>query len=127
MLELIRFQLLTQYCYWPGMNGFISRWIKTCEVCQRQKIDRQKKFIYMGKHESGYPWQKIHIDYVGPFKRSDAGNKYILTIIDHFSKYAEAYPVIAADGVSTAKILEDEIFFRYGFLKLSILTEVHAF
>ena len=108
-------QLLTQYCYWPGMNGFISRWIKTCEVCQRQKIDRQKKFNYVGKHENGYPWQKIHIDFVGPFKRSDAGNKYILTIIDHFSKYAEAYPVIAADGVSTAKILEDEIFFRYGF------------
>ena len=107
-------KLLTPYCYWQGMQGFISRYCKTCEICQKKKINRQKTFNFIGKHEAGYPWKTIHMDYVGPLQRSDEGNKYILTVIDRFSKFAEAFPVVSADGETTAKIIEDEIIHRYG-------------
>ena len=39
------------------------------------------------------PMQIVSMDLVGPFSVSPTGNKYILTIIDHFTGWGEAYPI----------------------------------
>ena len=40
------------------------------------------------------PWYHVAIDFIGPITpTSQKGNRYILTISDYFTKYAEAIPL----------------------------------
>ncbi|UYV81786.1 K02A2.6-like [Cordylochernes scorpioides] len=41
----------------------------------------------------GAPFERISIDVVGPFPKSDLGNKYILVIMDYFTKWPVAVPI----------------------------------
>lgn len=60
------------------------------------------------------PWSHVHFDHVGPLPTTDNGNEYILTIVDRFTRYAEAFPVKDINSEETAKILVDKIICRYG-------------
>jgi len=42
------------------------------------------------------------------------GNKFIVTVLDHFTKYAFAFPVCAHDAVTVAKHLVERVFLVYG-------------
>ena len=49
-------------------------------------------------------WQKIAIDLIGPYTDdngkplSDAGYRYVLTVIDFFSNYTEAFPLFTKNA-----------------------------
>ena len=50
-----------------------------------------------------HPWQKLAVDLVGPMPETRAGNKWILVITDHFTRWQKAIavpnataPVVAA-------------------------------
>ena len=51
------------------------------------------------------PWFHVAIDFIGPISpRSQLGNQYILTLIDYFTKWAEAIalPNKEAQGVANS-------------------------
>jgi len=49
-----------------------------------------------------------------PLSLSEKGNKYILTITDHFTKWVEVFPLHETSSVSLATVLVDEVVSRYG-------------
>ena len=42
---------------------------------------------------SSYPFQRLHIDIVGPLPRTKRGNRYTLTAQCSFTKWVEAYAI----------------------------------
>ena len=52
-----------------------------------------------------YPMEIIDIDTVGPFVTSDNGNTYIVTVIDWYTSWLEAYPVQNKEANTIAKEL----------------------
>lgn len=53
-----------------------------------------------------YPWFQIGIDFIGPISpASTHGNKYILTLCDYFSKWAEAFALPTKDASGVALTL----------------------
>ena len=40
-------------------------------------------------YHAGYLMERVHIDLLGPFTESSRGNKYILVMVDQFSKWLE--------------------------------------
>jgi len=64
----------------------------------------------------GYPWEKIGIDVTGPHPRSSKGNVYIITAIDHFTKYAFAMPARNHEATTVARFLVDKIITQFGAL-----------
>ena len=38
--------------------------------------------------------ERVHMDILGPFTKSKKGNAYILMIIDQFTKWIEAIPLL---------------------------------
>ena len=54
------------------------------------------------------------MDITGPHPRSRNGNEYILTVVDLFSKWAEAFPIRHHTAPIVAKKLVDNIFVRFG-------------
>jgi len=59
---------------------------------------------------TGEPWERLGIDVTGPHPTSASGNVYILTIIDHFTKWVELFPMRNQEAPTVAKILVDHVF-----------------
>ncbi|KAK3107797.1 hypothetical protein FSP39_022415 [Pinctada imbricata] len=62
----------------------------------------------------GMPLDRLHIDALGPFPESASGNRYILVIVDQFTKWTEAYAVPNISSYVTAKCLVEEFIARFG-------------
>jgi len=62
----------------------------------------------------GRPWQQIAIDVVGPLRETRNGNRWLVCIQDHFTKWPEAFATATHDFETIAKILVREIICRYG-------------
>ncbi len=61
-----------------------------------------------------FPWSDLQIDWVGPLPRSTRGNKYFLTVICEFTKWIECLPAPNDTAETTACLLMNHIFSRFG-------------
>ena len=59
-------------------------------------------------------WSRTHIDFIGPLKEAKNKGKYILLVVDAFSKWPEAFALHSCDAITVAQVLYKEIFIRYG-------------
>ncbi|KAF9754363.1 Retrovirus-related Pol polyprotein from transposon [Nosema granulosis] len=81
--------------YWKEMNKDIEEYVEQCEICQKERPQSKfKDIVPLIANNVGDIWE---IDLVGPFKESEYVFKYVVTMIDHFSKCAEAIPVYTKD------------------------------
>ena len=103
-----------QHFYFPGLLAFTERLLQTCQPCQRKLTKSKDQKGLLVSHQTGYPFQKLSLDFVGPLPTSSNGNKYILTVLDTFTRWLEAFPLRAATADRVVKILVKEIFSRYG-------------
>ena len=46
---------------------------------------------------------------VGPFRRAPSGFTHLLVMVDKFTKWIEAKPVISCDGATAKRFVEDVI------------------
>jgi len=60
------------------------------------------------------PWFRLSIDITGPHPKSTKGNQYILTMVDHFTKWAEAIPIRNHTASTIARQLMVNVFSRFG-------------
>ena len=104
--------------YWPGIMSDVKRFVKSCEICQ-SALGKQG----VTKAPLGHlplieePFSMICVDIVGPIQpRTNAGNRYILTVIDMATRYPEAIPM---KGISTEEVVDKmfEIYCRTGIPK----------
>jgi len=74
--------------YWPKMDENITKYVRSRDVCQRNKVNRHKKFGVREPLEVAMrPWMAISMDFVGGLPKSDGYTK-IWVIVDRFSKMA---------------------------------------
>ena len=50
-------------------------------------------------------WYQVGMDLVGPLPVTSAGNRYIITITDYYTKWAEAFPIEDKTASSVADVL----------------------
>ena len=60
--------------------------VESCESCQRNKLQKQAGIL----HPIVVEPKVWHQDPIGPLQEIPRGNKYIVTLTDYFSKWAEA-------------------------------------
>lgn len=53
--------------------------------------------------EVDQPWKRIYVDFLGPFRASKMQNKYLLIVMDRFSRFVLLKPL---RQVTTAKLIE---------------------
>ena len=63
---------------------------------------------------TGHPGARISMDIVGPIQHTERGNQYILTIVDHFSRFAKAIPLQRHTAQIVAEELTTKWFDEYG-------------
>ena len=101
--------------YWPSIQGDVTRYCKSCDVCQKTvnkgsvpKVPLEKKPLI------DKSFKRVAIDLVGPIgPTSEDGHRYILTLVDFATRYPEAVPLKNIDTETAAEALVD-IFSRLG-------------
>ncbi|UYV71845.1 hypothetical protein LAZ67_9000651 [Cordylochernes scorpioides] len=106
-------KLITQKYFWPKMNQTINHWSKSCLDCQKSKIHRHT----ITKHGI-FPlpstrFEHVHLDIIGPLPHSE-NCTHILTAIDRYSKWPEAFPISDKTAISVAKAFFRGWISRYG-------------
>ena len=98
---------------WHGMRADVKRFIRECPCCQFMNVTALKASIAPFNVSAFYPMDRLNIDHVGPLPEDEDGNRYILVIIDVFSRFVELYPVKTTSAMDFAKCLVNHIG-RYG-------------
>ena len=76
--------------------------------------DTQKKTPLSETDAPPYPFAKVSMDISGPYPTSLSGNKYILSVVDHYSGWPEAFALPDKSADNVAHVVIDEIFPRFG-------------
>ena len=95
---------LEESCHIKNINWKVRNYIKSCHICQLVKTNNEKKEGIMIPITSKEKLEKVFLDICRPFPRSGGRHryKYLIIIMDHFTKFIKLYPVNRA---TTLKIL----------------------
>lgn len=99
------FKSLRSLVRWPYMLRDITKYIKNCKKCQKNKHGKNTKVPMAITSTSSMPFQRVFMDVVGPVPESENGNKYILTFQDDLTKYCMAAAIPNQETVTIAKTL----------------------
>lgn len=85
---------ILQDFWFPGMRRYVRQHVRMCFECLLARNPRGKRPgllhpIPLGRR----PFETVHMDHVGPFVTSRDGNKYILVLVDNFTKFVVLYAV----------------------------------
>lgn len=61
-------------------------YVEKCGICNKNKKPNIKPKAGLGQYRARSPLERIHIGILGPPPVTKRGNKYILMIIDQFTK-----------------------------------------
>ncbi|GBO43325.1 Transposon Tf2-9 polyprotein [Araneus ventricosus] len=87
------FEFIRHKYQWKGMYLDTKNFCEHCEKCLENKPKAKLTQTQMIPKKNLAPGQCIAIDVVGKLPRSTDNKNFILTIIDHYSRYLEAYPL----------------------------------
>lgn len=99
--------LARSHLWWPGVDFDIEKSTKQCLGCQVTRNEPKEAPVHPWEFPSK-PWQRIHVDFAGPFM-----NSMFLVVVDAHSKWPE---VIQMGSTTTSKTIDAlrSIFARYG-------------
>lgn len=100
--------------YWPKMYQNVADYIRSCDTCQHAKKQTTLPRAPLVNMPVEDTFLRLHMDILGPLTTSKQGHKYILLVVDSFSKFPEAFPLKTQESKEIAEVLFAEIFARYG-------------
>ncbi len=108
------FALARERFYWPGMKADIDHYINSVCRCLRQKKPSFNTREPQQSITSTAPFELVSVDFVH-LERSSGGYEYILVIVDHFTRYTQAYPTRNKSAQTAAEKIYNEFIPRFGY------------
>jgi len=102
-------QRVSERFYFPNLSEYIEAYIAICPSCQCSKHSKLKPKVPMGTIESDCVWDLVCIDLWKAGITSKVGNKYVLTVVDAYSKYAFAIPISGKKAKFVASALVSQV------------------
>ncbi|CAC5368131.1 unnamed protein product [Mytilus coruscus] len=96
------------------MNEDIKIHIKGCSVCNRNKALGKRQKAALQTYIAGNPMDRVALDVIGSLPKTKRGNRFILVIGDHFTRWMEAFPLPDHQAEQVAEKLVHEFISRFG-------------
>ena len=107
------FNAIQDQFYWPRFYNDTELFVNSCPVCLRNKEVPRPRYPLKPIEVVPIPFYMIGMDIIGPMKVTTRNNRYILSVIDYFTKFGEAVALPDAKSETISRVLE-EIFARHG-------------
>ena len=108
------FQLIKSRFVWPKMRKDVQLFVRSCESCQKNKINKHIKSNYEKLPTcDNTRFAVLHLDIVGPLPSCE-GYKYLLTMIDRETNWLEVVPLRIITTEKIIKALEETWISRFG-------------
>lgn len=112
--------LARSFVYWPNIDSDLETVARNCTACIQVQKEPKKVKTHFWEYPT-QPWERIHIDFAGPF----FGHTFLL-IIDAHSKWPEVFVVNSTTSNATIKKL-DQVFSSYGLPKVLVSDNAAVF
>ena len=95
----------SKYFFWPKMTSDIKSFVGNCDVCHRSKTGGNPLMPLKTYPTPDSAWETVSMDLVGPLPLTEAGNRFLLVMVDHLSRFCALEPLRTksaedvADGV----------------------------
>ena len=107
--------------YWATCKQDVENWCKTCEFCVSKKGPSGKAKSPLQIYNVGSPFERLQMDILGPLPKSFSGNRFLLVVVDYFTKWVEAFPLRNMRAKTVAEVFVNEVISRHG-----VPQEVHT-
>ena len=104
---------LLDRAYWPGLRGDVQTYIKSCTVCIARKSPCPRK-VPMGHVAVGHRWERVAMDLLDMSVTTSRGNRYVLVIVDCFTRWTETFPLPDKTAQSVADAFFNQVVCRFG-------------
>jgi hypothetical protein len=105
---------LLQRFYWFGVRSDVANWVRKCDACGAIKTPSQHPRAPMGSLAVGGTLDRLATDILGPLPETPRGNRYILVVTDHFTKWVEIFAVPDQTAITCADRILNDVIARYG-------------
>ena len=110
--------LIKRSYWWQGIGKDVARWTRSREACQKAKVHKHTKAPLERLPAPTKRFSHIRVDLVGPLNPACEGKNTLLTVIDRWTGWPEAIPMMmhgdAANTKACAKVLVRQWIARWG-------------
>ena len=115
------YQTIKEKYYWINLYKDIYSLVEHCVTCKKRNLTQQKA-TSLETGMAPFPFACLSLDLSGPFRQTISGNNYIISFVDLYSGWVEAYPLQEKSAEAVIQILLNEIIPRFS-CPLSITTD----
>lgn len=106
-------EIARRHGYWNTLRRDVRDYVQRCQRCQRRNTPGGVTPPAQVPTLPERPGQIVGIDFVGPLPAGRT-TQYLLTAVDHFTKYAEAYVVPDCTANTAAEVLATKFIPTHG-------------
>jgi len=105
---------LRNHYFWIGLNTDVAEWCRQCPQCARSKGPPLHPHGELNKIPVGAPLDLVTMDILSGLPTASDGSKYILVLVDAFTKWVEAYPLPDQEASTCMDAAYAGFFARFG-------------
>ena len=100
--------------YWPGCYRDVISWVRNCPECVQKRKPEKHRRAPMTPHRIENRMERISMDILGPLPESERGNRYILCMGDHFTKWITSVPIPNQETITVANAVIEHVISVFG-------------
>ena len=100
--------------YWFDLKTDVKLHIQSCDTCAANKEPKSRSRAPLGSMPVGTTMDRLSTDVLGPLPLTPRGNRFILTVMDYFTKWVEIIPIPDQSASTCAEKIVNEVIARYG-------------
>ena len=100
--------------YWPGMGQDNERYCSRCDCCTVWKSSRLRNRAPGMGFIAGAPGERLNIGTIGPLPVTHSGHRFLLVMVDYFTKWCEVAPMKDQNAESVARTMVYQYISRWG-------------
>ncbi|GAV84767.1 rve domain-containing protein/RVT_3 domain-containing protein [Cephalotus follicularis] len=107
-------KLLRQGYYWPTMHQDAIDLVRKCDKCQRNANISRRPSQPLTSITAPWPFAQWGMDFVGPLPLALGQRKFLIVVVDYFTKWVEAEPLATITEKNTKSFVWKSIICRFG-------------
>lgn len=100
--------------YWDSMITDVYAFVSRCSACAKGKVQGRRRTNPLRLFPATEPFTDVCLDLLGPLPETINGNKYLVVMVDRFTKLTRVVPVDREDAETVASAFLDTWVASYG-------------